>query len=112
MDTFTTAAGSVALVKTLVDFIKYLRAKDTNGAITQLTVWVAGISTVLLLRASDFAGDFDVSGIPLSSASPGTVVLAGLGLGSSAMVVNELKKAIDSSDSARKPRLVETSATE
>ena len=101
-----TTTGSLALVKAPIDFLKYLRAKDTNGAITQLCVWLSGIAVVMLLRASDFAATFDVGGIPLSAANPGTVVLAGLGLGASAMLVNDFKQAVDGSDSASKPMLV------
>lgn len=101
-----TTTGSVALVKASIDFLKYLRAKDTNGAITQMCVWLSGIAVVLLLRASDFAANFDVGGITLDQANPGTVVLAGLGLGATAMLVNDVKQAVDNSDSASKPMLV------
>lgn len=89
-----------------MDFIKYLRARDTNGYVTQLAVWLAGIGVTLLIKISDFAGNFDIGGVVLNDANTGTVILAGLGLGSAAMLVNEVKKAIDSNDSAAKPDLV------
>jgi hypothetical protein len=110
METFTTAAGSVALVKAAVDFTKYVRAKDPNGAITQLVVWLSGIAVTLLLRASDFAANFDVGGVPLASANTGTVILAGLGLGAAASALYDLQNAIDNTSSARKPQLIETTA--
>lgn len=107
MDTFLTASGALALVKALVDFLKYLKAKDTNGWVTQLIVWVAGIATVLLLKASDFADAFTLgTDVTLANANGGTVVLAGLGIGSAAALVNEVKKAIDNGDTAAKPDLV------
>lgn len=90
----------------MVDFIKYLRARDTNGYVTQLAVWLAGIGVTLLIKISDFAGNFDIGGVVLNDANTGTVILAGLGLGSAAMLVNDVKKAIDSNDSAAKPDLV------
>lgn len=107
MNTFLTSAGAVALVKSLVDLIKYVRAKNTNGYVTQLVVWAAGMLTVLLLKASDLATTIPLAGaVNLDGAKWGTVVLAGLGLGSAAMLVNDLKTAIDNTDSASKPPLV------
>lgn len=106
METFITGAGALGLVKAVVDFIKYLRARDTNGWVTQLAVWAAGIGTTLLIKVSDFAGNFDIGGVILNDANTGTVILAGLGLGSAAMLVNDIKQAVDSNDSAAKPALV------
>lgn len=106
MDMFITSAGMLALVKAFVDLIKYVRARDTNGWLTQLVVWLAGIAVVLLLRESDFATTLDIGGILLSDANIGSVVLAGLGLGSAAMLTNDFKKAFDNQDDARKPDLV------
>lgn len=106
METFITGAGALGLVKAVVDFIKYLRARDTNGWVTQLAVWIAGIGVTLLIKISDFAGNFDIGGVVLDNANSGTVILAGLGLGSAAMLVNDVKQAIDSNDSAAKPNLV------
>lgn len=106
METFITGAGALGLVKAVVDFIKYLRAGNTNGWVTQLAVWVAGIGVTLLIKVSDFAGNFDIGGVVLNDANTGTVILAGLGLGSAAMLVNEVKQAIDRNDSAQKPDLL------
>lgn len=106
MNTFITSAGALGLVKALVDFLKYVRASDTNGYVTQLAVCAAGIGTTLLIKMSDFANGFDVGGVPLDTANVGTVILAGLGLGSAAMLVNDVKQAVDSNDSAAKPHLL------
>lgn len=106
MDEFITTAGAVALVKAIVDFLKYIRANDVNGYVTQAAVWLAGIGVTLLLKISDFADAFDVSGVTLDTANAGTVILAGLGLGSATMLANDFKKAIDSADTAVKPPLV------
>lgn len=106
METFITGAGALGLVKAVVDFIKYLRARNTNGYVTQLAVWVAGIGVTLLIKISDFAGNFDIGGVVLDNANAGTVILAGLGLGSAAMLVNDVKQALDNGDSAAKPDLL------
>lgn len=106
METFITGAGALGLVKAVVDFIKYLRARDTNGYVTQLAVWLSGIGTVVLLKVSDFADEFSIGSETLDSANGGTVILAGLGLGSAAMLANEFKKAIDNGDNAAKPELI------
>lgn len=106
METFTTAAGSIALVKSIVDLVKYARAKDTNGWATQLTVWAAGVGTVVLLRQSDVADTFMIGDVKLAAAKWGTVVLGGFGLGSTAMLVNDVKNAVDNTSSAKKPPLV------
>lgn len=106
MDSFITGAGALGLVTAAVNFVKYLRARDTNGYVTQLAVWLAGIGTTLLIRISDFANTFDVGGVNLDTANAGTVILAGLGLGSAAMLVNDAKQALDRSDSAAKPPLI------
>jgi hypothetical protein len=105
MDMFVTAAGMLAFVKSVVDFVRYLRARNT-GWITQLAVWVAGIGVVVAFSHSDFAESVAVAGVSLATAGWGTLVLAGLGLGSSAMLTNDFKQAIDTSDSAVKPPLV------
>lgn len=106
METFITTAGALGLVKAVVDFVKYIRAGNSNGWVTQLVVWLAGIGTVLLLKVSDFGDTFTVGDIVLDTANVGTVILAGLGLGSAAMLVNEFKVALDRTDSAVKPNLI------
>ena len=106
METFITTAGALGFVKAVVDLVKYIRARDTNGYLTQITVWLAGIATTVLLSLSDFGESIDVGGVPLDVASGATLVLAGLGLGSAAMLANEVKTALDRSDTAVKPPLV------
>lgn len=110
MELFLTAAGALALVTALVNCAKYVKNGDTNGWLTQVLVWIAGIAVVLLLRESDFAGTFTLGTMTLDHANTATAILAGLGLGSTAMLTNDLKKAVDRSDSAAKPDLVKPPA--
>lgn len=106
METFITTAGALGFVKAVVDLVKYVRARDTNGYVTQIAVWLAGIGTTVLLSLSDFGESIDVGGVALDVASGATLILAGLGLGSAAMLANEVKSAIDRSDTAVKPELI------
>jgi hypothetical protein len=106
MDTFITSAGALALVKSLVDLVKYIRAKDSNGYVTQFVVWLAGIAVTFVIKASDFANDFPVGKIPLHDAKAATVILAGLGLGSAAQLANTGIKAVDGTQTAETPKLL------
>jgi hypothetical protein len=105
---FLTSAGALALVKAVVDLVKYFKAKDTNGYVTQVATWAAGVGSVYLLKYSDVADTFKLGAgaVTLDTASTATVILAGLGLGSGAMLVNDVKKALDNNDSAAKPDLI------
>lgn len=103
---FATMAGALSFVKAVVDLVKYVRARNTNGWVTQLAVWLAGVFVVVVMSFSDFAQSIDVGGVTLDTASWGTLLLVGLGLGSTAMLANDVKQAIDHTDSAAKPDLV------
>jgi hypothetical protein len=76
---------SVLLVKKLVDFVRYLVSADTNGAVTQLLAWAAGILVLFMAIWADWG--------------PGTGeawprILMGLYIGSGAGVLHDLFKAI------------------
>lgn len=103
---FATLAGALSFVKAIVDLVKYVRARNTNGYVTQLAVWLAGVFVIVVMSHSDFGKAIDVGGVTLDAASWGTLLLVGLGLGSSAMLANDVKQALDRSDSAVKPDLV------
>lgn len=112
MEQFLTAGGSIALVKSVVDLVKYFRAGDTNGWVTQFVVWLAGIGVVLLVKWSDVASSFPVGTTTLEFAKGGTIVLAGLGLGSAAMLTNSTIKAVDQHQTAATPALVDAPRNE
>ena len=44
---FVPTAAMALLIVSIINFIKFIRAKDTNGLVTQLSVWVAGVVVVL-----------------------------------------------------------------
>lgn len=94
-----------ALVLSVINFGKMVRGGDTNGALTQLTVWIAGIVVVMLVAQTDFADGIAFGDRPLSVLNFASQVFIGLSVGGGATTLVEFKKALDGSDSAKKPNL-------
>lgn len=105
MDAFSWAALS-ALVFTFINFVKCLRAADWNAVVTQAAAWGGGIGVTVLAAHSDFGDSLPVANVPLSQLNTPSHILAGLALASLASTFNEVKKAIDGSDTAVKPPLI------
>lgn len=113
MTEFLPFAVAVALVWKLVDFVKFVRAKDTNAWATQLAVWGAGIGVAFLLRESDFSKSLQVGQFVLGGLNAASTVLFGVALGSAASSTFDAKKAIDNNDTAATPPLIpESTASE
>jgi hypothetical protein len=106
-----TAVGT--LVFTFVNFLTYVSAgirggahwKSWNGAITQVIAWAAGIAGIMIAAQTQFASMITFGTEKLSAADWQTQVFLGLIATSLLSTVNEVKKAIDSSDSAQKVQL-------
>jgi hypothetical protein len=94
-----------ALIAKIVDFAKFVRAKEWNGVVTQAASWVAGVLVVLLVAQTDFAS-FEVNNIVLGEMNLASQVFLGLIATSVISVVYDFRKAIDPSDSARTPSLL------
>lgn len=108
MDTvgeFIPLIATLALAAKAVDWLKYIKDKNTNGTLTQLFVWVVGVGVIFLLANTDFAGGVVVGGKALSILGWESLLLIGLTLGSWASVGFDIKKAIDNTDSAATPQL-------
>lgn len=95
-----------ALVWKAVDFMKYVRAADWNGVVTQLTVWAVGIGAAFLLSASDFGSMQLIGNIAMSDMNESSLVLIGLQVGSAGSALVDFKKARDGGDSAKTPELL------
>lgn len=106
MDTFLPVAGMSLLVVNVINFLKYLRAKDTNGWFTQLVAWVAGVGVTALAAATDFADSVVIGGLQLGQMNFPTQVFVGMTVAAAGGYAVEIKKAIDQNDSAAKPDLV------
>lgn len=99
-------AGLIAIIYKLVDFLKYVTARDVNAAVTQLTVWLSALAVALLAREADPFQTIAILGTTFGDLDLAAVVLFALGAGSAASGVVDFKKAFDHSDSARTPPLL------
>jgi hypothetical protein len=97
------AIGTV--VFTAVDFIRFALAGDRSSAGSQVLAWASGIVAALIVAHTDLAAAFVFGAKPLNQLNPVSQCLVGLMAASSISVVNEVKKAIDNTDSARVPPL-------
>lgn len=92
-----------ATINKLVDFTKYIKNKDTNGALTQIYVWAVGVVGVIVFVKS---GLLDGVVLPYSDApidSYGTIAQALIGFSAASVgsvVGVDFRKAIDNTDSA------------
>ena len=102
---FVPTLALAALVMSLINFGKYVRGADWNGAGTQLVAWAAGVLAVILTAATDWADGIEVGGQALSSLNAASLILIGLTIASTGSLLTEFKKALDGSDSAAKPDL-------
>lgn len=94
------------LVFTVVNFLTYLRSRNWNGALTQLIAWAAGVVGIVIAAHSGYASQITFGAQKLSSTNGWTQVFLGLIATSLLSTFNELKKAIDSTDSAKKAPLL------
>ncbi len=118
---FTPIAGLGTLVFTFVNFLKYGRELLTagtddaakasrkdgqNGVLTQIVAWAAGILGVMIAAHTQFAPDIKFGTQSLAKMDWPTQLFIGLIATSLLSTVNEVKKAIDNSDSASTPQLL------
>lgn len=93
------------LVFTFINWLKFIRGRQYNSAITQVIVWASGVAAVWLVAASQFGIDVHVNSLTLRAMDSATKVVTGLLAASLLSTVNEVKKAIDNTDTAQTPKL-------
>lgn len=111
---FTPLLALGTLVFTFVNFLKACSAlvqtgvsrQTLNPVITQLIAWIAGVAGVMIAAHTQFAADISFGRQTLGTMNMWTQVFMGLIATSMLSTINELKKAIDHSDSAKTPGLV------
>lgn len=101
---FVPLAAAVALIWKVVDFARYLRAKDVDSSLTQAVVWAVGTAVTFLLAGTNWAGSIVLGDVALGLMSWQSLLLVGLSLGSTASALVDFKTAIDNTDSAVVPR--------
>jgi hypothetical protein len=98
------ALGTV--VFSFVNLLKFASGRQWNAVITQLIAWAAGIAGIFLAGETQFASGINVGDMTLDTLDGSSKLFLGLVATSLLSTVNELKKAIDSSDSAATPPLL------
>lgn len=95
-----------ALVKKVVDFVKYVVNGDVNALVTQLVAWGMGIALAFIAANSDWAESILINSIPLAALSGWSLVFVGVNIASLAGFGWDAIKAIDGSNSAIVPDLL------
>ncbi len=93
------------LVKKIVDFVRYAKARDVWGAATQLLAWAGGIGAIILAAHTAWAATTEVLGVKLGATGLADQIWLGLQAGSLASVLNDVTAAIDRARSSAVPRL-------
>ncbi len=103
---FAPAIAAIALIMKIIDFIRYARARDINGVVTQLATWAAGVVVFLLVAQTTWAEDIIIADRPMNVLGFWSLVFAGVSVASAASVAKDTLKAVDSSNSAKIPTLL------
>jgi len=106
MDEFVPVLVMLATVKKLVDFVRYAKASDWNGVVTQLVVWVGGVAVVALAAHTEWAGGIEFGGVTLAGMGWASLILVGIFVGSAASTGQDALKAVDGRQSESKPTLI------
>lgn len=96
----------LATVKKIVDFVRYLRARDGNAVATQLVAWLAGFALVALVAHTPWAAGLVFGAVALSKLGIAAQILVGVAVGSSGSIATDVIKAADNSQSAAVPPLL------
>lgn len=99
-------AGLIAIIWKVVDFAKFVTSGDINKAVTQLSVWGAGIVVALLARAAEPFSSVGILGTTFGDLEWPAIVLLALGIGSTASGVFDFKSALDNTGSSVTPPLL------
>lgn len=99
------------IVFNLVNVLKFATARNWSAVVTQCIAWSAGIVGIFLAGATQFAASISLGDVQLSDLDTPSKVFLGLVATSLLSTFNELKKAIDSNDSAATPALIPSKTT-
>lgn len=108
METITPLLLLGALGYTLVNLVKFLRARDVDGVVTTLGAWLVGFLLVVVGSHAELTQNWVVPGldVALGSLDWWSQLLLGASALSLFGVAYDFKKAIDSTDSAKVPTLL------
>lgn len=94
METFVPILVLLATVKKIVDFVRYAKAGDYNGIITQLIAWIGGALVVMLGAHTAWADGIVFGDVSLAHMGLASQVLAGIALGSTASLANDFTRTV------------------
>lgn len=107
MDTISPIVALGSLVIAFTNVMRMVSGKEWSGVATQLLAWAAGIGAVMLTAQTNIADAIPIiGGSALSHANIASQILVGLMAASTGGVVVNLTKAIDGTDTARFPKLL------
>jgi len=107
---FVPVVAMAALTLKLMDFVRYLKAGDSNGVITQFAAWVIGVVVTVLVAQTDWADGISVGDMTLGTINIWSLIFVGLAAGSTASVVKDVGyKALDNNNTAAIPTLLSRS---
>lgn len=93
----------------VTDFLKFLRNKDWNAAVTQLVVWASGAVVMFMASVAKVVHDVEIpslNGVTFGSLDGGSKILVGTAITSLLSVGYDFKKALDNTDTAKTPPLM------
>lgn len=99
-------AAMGTIVFCLMNFLKSLTSKNFKAAVTQVIAWISGVITVALAAHTDYASGVSFGDLSLEKLNGPSQIFLGLIASSILGTVHEIKKAIDTSDSAKQPPLI------
>ena len=103
---FVPFIAMLALVKKVIDFLKYVTNKDKNGVITTLAAWLGGVVVILLFAASDFASGINIGDTTLGALNVASLVIVGMSIGASAGVAADVISSRRPSDDPARLKLL------
>jgi hypothetical protein len=85
---------------------KAVRAKAVNGIVTLAVTAILGVIIVFVLKGSTWSSQILVGNTPISDLSVGATILFGIAFSAVASTLYDFKKAVDTQDTAKKPKLM------
>jgi hypothetical protein len=101
-----------AFILKLVDFVKYLIKGDLNGLLTLGITWIIGFFAVQLFIETQWGDEVTVGKETLDQLSTASKIVFGLAAPSIAALLYDGKKAVDNTETASTPRLLNTDENE
>lgn len=107
MDGITSTALPIAMIGalcyTIVNFLRYISAREWKPVVTILVLWVAGFVSFALLAATAYAASISVFGISLEQMTLWDKILIGILTSSILSPAKDLMKSFDNTQTAEVP---------